>query len=235
MVWRERFGVEYLNSFAYGQSEGVRLSMSRFGEPDPPETSCGPIAQESFEVVILDEEDHILPDGQVGEIAFRPRRPHVMFGGYWRRPDDTAAAWRNLWMHTGDLGKIEEGYLFFVDRKKDYLRSRGENISSFEVERAFLRHPEVAQVAAHPISAGVAEDCLKVTAVLAAGSALTEEALCRWALDHVPYFAVPRYIEFRDELATTPTGKIMKFRLREEGLTTSTWDREAAGIVVRRR
>jgi len=234
-VWRERFGVEYINSFAYGQSEGLRLSMSRYGEPMPPETSCGPIAADAFEVVVLDDGDNVLPDGEVGEIAFRPRKPNVMFEGYWRRPEDTAKAWHNLWMHSGDLGRIEDGYLFFVDRKKDYLRSRGENISSFEVERAFMRHPEVAQVAAHPVSAGIAEDCLKITAVLAPGSALTEEDLCRWALDHVPHFAVPRYIEFREELVTTPTGKIMKFQLREQGLTADTWDREAAGIVVRRR
>lgn len=234
-IWHERFGVEYLNSFAYGQTEGVRLSMSRVGDPMPPENSCGPVASEYYEVVILDDNDHPVPDGMVGEIAFRPRKAHGMFDGYWRRPEETQRLWRNLWMHTGDLGRIEEGILFFVDRKKDYLRSRGENISSFEVERAFLRHPEVAEVAVHPIATGIDEDCLKVTAVLAPGAGLTEEALCRWALDNVPYFAVPRYIEFRPELAKTPTGKIMKFQLRDEGKTPSTWDREAAGITVRRR
>jgi crotonobetaine/carnitine-CoA ligase len=234
-IWHERFGVEYLNSFAYGQSEGVRLSMSRMGEPLPPDDSAGPLASENYEVVILDEGDQILPDGELGEIAFRPRKPHVMFEGYWRRPEETLKVWRNMWMHTGDLGRIEDGCLFFVDRKKDYLRSRGENISSFEVERAFMRHPDVAETAVHSISTGIAEDCLKLTAVLAPQAALTEEELCLWALDHVPYFAVPQYIEFREELVKTPTGKVMKFQLREEGKTQSTWDREAAGIVVRRR
>jgi crotonobetaine/carnitine-CoA ligase len=234
-VWHERFGVEYLNSFAYGQTEGVRLSMSRLGEPTPPETSCGPIASDYYEVVILDDHDLVVPDGGVGEIAFRPRKAHGMFEGYWRRPEETLQVWRNMWMHTGDLGRIEDGCLFFVDRKKDYLRSRGENISSFEVERSFLRHPDLAEVAVHSVSTGIAEDCLKVTAVLAPGAQLTEEELCRWALDHVPYFAVPRYIEFRSELAKTPTGKVMKYQLRDEGQTPSTWDREAAGIVVRRR
>jgi len=234
-TWHSRFGVEFLNSFAYGQSEGVRLAMSRYGEPLPPEGSCGPIASENYEVVVLDEGDVVLPDGEVGEIAFRPRRPHVMFEGYWRRPEDTIRAWRNMWMHTGDLGRIVDGILFFVDRKKDYLRSRGENISSFEIERAFMRHPDVQEVAVHAIAAGIDEDCLKVSAVLKPDAELTEEALCVWALDNVPYFAVPRYIEFRDELAKTPTGKVMKYRLREEGFTPNTWDREAAGIAVRRR
>lgn len=234
-VWQERFGVQYLNSFAYGQTEGVRLSMSRMGDPAPPETSCGPIASEYYEVAILDDQDQVASDGTIGEIAFRPRKAHGMFEGYWRRPDETMRVWRNLWMHTGDLGRIEDGFLFFEDRKKDYLRSRGENISSFEVERAFMRHPDVAEVAVHAIATGIAEDCLKVTAVLAQGAVLTETELCLWALDHVPYFAVPRYIEFRDELIKTPTGKVMKFQLRDEGRTQTTWDREEAGIVVRRR
>lgn len=234
-IWQERFGVEYLNSFAYGQTEGVRLSMSRFGEPTPPETSCGAIATEYYEVAILDDADQVVADGVVGEIAFRPRKAHGMFEGYWRRPEETLRLWRNLWMHTGDLGRIENGCLFFVDRKKDYLRSRGENISSFEIERAFLRHPDLAEVAVHSVSTGIEEDSLKVTAVVAPGAQLTEEDLCRWALDHVPYFAVPRYIEFRSELAKTPTGKVMKYQLRDEGRTPTTWDREAAGIVVRRR
>jgi crotonobetaine/carnitine-CoA ligase len=234
-VWKERFGVEFTGSFAYGQSEAVRLSMHRRDDPQPPEDSCGRIADDSYEVVVLDDEDNVLPEGELGEIAFRPRRPHVMFAGYWNRPDATCAAWRNLWMHTGDYGRIRDGYLYFVDRKKDYLRSRGENISSFEVERAFLAHPALKEVVAHPADGGVTEDCLKITATLNDGHRITEEELCRWALDHVPYFAVPRYIEFRAELPRTPTHKIQKFKLRQEGVTEGTWDREAAGIRARRR
>jgi crotonobetaine/carnitine-CoA ligase len=233
-TWKERFGVQYFNSHAYGQSEGVRLSSGYMGEPTPPDGSCGRIDSKAFDVVIVDDDDNILPEGSVGEIAFRPKRPHVMFEGFWRRPEETVRAWRNLWMHTGDLGRIEGPYLFFVDRKKDYLRSRGENISSFEVERAFMRLEAISEVAAHAISAGIAEDCLKVTAVLREGASLTEEDLCRWAIDHLPYFAVPRYIEFVDELPKTPTGKIQKHLLRSSGLTPTTWDREAAGIAVRR-
>lgn len=234
-IWKERFGVKIVNSFAYGQSEGSRLSMSVESDPTtPPESSCGPIADD-YDVQIVDDEDNALPDGTTGEIVFRPRRPHVMFAGYWRRPDDTTHAWRNLWMHTGDLGKVEGGYLYFVDRKKDYLRSRGENISSFEVESALYRHPDVAEVAVHSAKAGSGEDELKATVVLKDGSALTERDLCLWCLDNVPYFAVPRFIEFRTSLWKTPTGKIMKFQMREEGRTANTWDRVEAGIEVRRR
>jgi crotonobetaine/carnitine-CoA ligase len=233
-IWQKRFGVAFATGFNYGLSEGVRLSMACFDDPPMPEACAGRIAQDSYEVVILDDEDTVLPDGQVGEIAFRPRRPYVMFSGYWRRPEATVAVWRNLWMHTGDIGRIEDGYLFFVDRKKDYLRSRGENISSFEVERAFAEHEAVSEVAAHAAAEGVAEDNLKITVVLKEGASLTEEELCRWALDRVPHFAIPRYIEIRDELPRTPTNKIQKFQLRQEGVTERTWDREAAGIIVRR-
>ncbi|MGM5069131.1 AMP-binding protein [Rhodococcus qingshengii] len=233
-VWKERFGVSYFNSHAYGQSEGVRLSTGYMGEETPPDGSCGRIASDAFDVVILDDDDNVLPEGSLGEIAYRPKKPHVMFDGFWRRPEDTARAWRNLWMHSGDLGRIEGIYLYFVDRKKDYLRSRGENISSFEIERAFMRHDAVSEVAAHAISDGIAEDCLKVTIVLRAGAVMSEEDLCSWAVDNLPYFAVPQFIEFRDELPKTPTGKITKHLLRAEGRTVRTWDRDAAGFVVRR-
>ncbi|MFF2847647.1 AMP-binding protein [Streptomyces sp. NPDC058001] len=234
-IWSDRFGVPFLNNYAYGQTEGVRLSMSRIGDTDTPEDSVGRIDTEAFDVVVLDDDDNTLPDGEIGEIAFRPRLPHVMFDGYWRRPEDTTEAWRNLWMHTGDLGRVVGGFLYFVDRKKDYLRNRGENISSFEVERAILRHPDIVEAAAHPAGNGIAEGTLKITAVLADGSQCTEEALCRWAVDHLPHFAVPRYIEFRDRLPKTPTNKVQKFRLRDEGVTATTWDRELSTIEVRRR
>jgi crotonobetaine/carnitine-CoA ligase len=164
-IWQEKFGVRFVNSFGYGQSEGVYLAFSP--ETDSaPLSSCGRIATQDFDVRIHDEHDAEMPEGQVGEIVFRPHKAHIMFDGYWNRPESTSAVWRNLWMHTGDLGRIEDGYLYFVDRKKDYLRSRGENISSFEVERTYLGHPAIAEVAVHTVDAGVAEDAVKVTVVL---------------------------------------------------------------------
>jgi crotonobetaine/carnitine-CoA ligase len=232
-IWRDRFGVPFLNSNTYGLSEGVRISMARIGE-DIPQDSVGRIDSTAFDVAVLDDRDAVLPDGQVGEIAFRPRLPNIMFEGYWRRPADTVRVWSNLWMHTGDLGRIEKGFLYFTDRKKDYLRSRGENISSFEVESAISTHPDVVEVAAHAVGDGRREDCLKVTLVLTPGSQLTEEALCQWCMDKLPYFAVPRFIEFRDELPRTPTSKVQKFKLRDEGVTPQTWDGEHAGFKVTR-
>jgi crotonobetaine/carnitine-CoA ligase len=232
-IWKTRFGVKVVSSWAYGQTEGVRLSMATPDET-PPERSCGRIADE-FIVKIFDADDCPVPDGETGEIVFQPREANTMFEGYWKRPELTASVWRNLWMHTGDLGRIENGYLYFTDRAKDYLRCRGENVSSFEVERTFMAHPDVAEVAVHAVGQQAAEDEIKATIVLRAGVSLTEHELCLWSIERLPYFAAPRYFEFRSELLKNPTGKVLKYRLRDEGVTASTWDRQACGIEVRRR
>ena len=136
----------------------------------------------------------------------------------------------------GDIGRFdEEGYFYFLDRKKDYLRRRGENISSFEIEKTFQAHPDIMDVAVHAVLSSVGEDDLKVTAVLHEGASLTEHDLCRWSLDRVPYFAVPRYIEFRSDLPRNPTGKVMKYQLRDEGCTPTTWDREKTDFELQKR
>ena len=158
-----------------------------------------------------------------------------MFEGYWRRPEETIRAWRNMWMHTGDLGRIVDGILFFVDRKKDYLRSRGENISSFEVERILMGHGALADVAVHAVPSPLTEDDLKVTATVKEGASLSEEELFRWCVGELPYFALPRYIEFRAELPRSPVGRVLKRDLRTEGVTPATWDAEAAGITYDKR
>ncbi len=143
---------------------------------------------------------------------------------------------RNTWFHTGDLGMFDQdGYFHFVDRKKDSLRRRGENISSYGMETAFLQHAEVVEVAVHSVPSDVTGDDVKVTAVLRHGALLTEEDLCRWSLDRVPYFAVPRYIEFRPALPKNPVGRVIKYQLREDGVTSSTWDREKSAIEILKR
>lgn len=233
-IWQERFGVKLVSSWAYGQTEASRLTMVLPGEI-PPELCAGRVADE-FEMLIVDDQDQPVATGEVGQIIYRPREANVMFEGYWRRPEDTTKVWRNMWMHSGDLGRVDEnGYLYFMDRAKDYLRSRGENVSSFEVERTFMQHPAVKEVAVHAIGAQDAEDDIKVTIVLNEDVPVTEEELCRWSIDQLPHFAVPRYYEFRAELVKNPTGRVLKYRLREEGKTPNTWDRETAGIVVRRK
>lgn len=234
-VWHERFGVDHMNSFGYGQTEASKICNLPWGDPLPPLTSAGKPSID-FEVMIADEEGYPVPTGTPGEICVRPRRPNIMAAGYWRQPEHTVTVWRDLWLHTGDVGKLdEEGYMYFVDRQKDYVRSRGENISSIEIEAVIMGHEEVSEVAFHAVpTPGVSEDDLKITVIRKPGSTLSEEALCRWAIDALPYFAVPRFVEFREELPKTPTGRIQKAKLREDGCTAATWDAHAAGLVVRR-
>jgi crotonobetaine/carnitine-CoA ligase len=233
-IWKERFGVQLAGTNAFGLTECCLTTHLPLDQPAPPGSSGR--RNDDFDVRIFDDEDNELPPGTAGEIVVRPRRPDVMFSGYWRRPEATAALMRNLWFHTGDIGKFdEEGYFYFVDRKKDYLRRRGENISSFEMETAFLAHPDLSEVAVHAVLSDVTEDDVKVTAVLRPGSTLTEQELCEWSIERLPYFAIPRYIEFRTELPKNPVGRVMKYVLRDEGATEQTWDREKSDLVVEKR
>ncbi|MCU0270628.1 MAG: AMP-binding protein, partial [Acidimicrobiales bacterium] len=227
-AFRDRWGVATFSA-GYGVTEASLLSSLPAGEVNPP-NAAGRANGVEFDVRIFDDDDVEVPPGEVGEIVCRPRQPHVMFEGYWGRPEATMAVSRNWWFHTGDFGRIDaEGYLYFVDRKKDYLRRRGENISSFEMEKTFLGHEAIADVAVHSVCSELAEDDVKVTAVLVPGATLTEEELCRWSIERVPYFAVPRYIEFRPDLPRNPVGRVLKYELRDEGVTPTTWDAEQAG------
>ena len=233
-IWRERFGCATFSG-GYGLTEASLISMLPAGEPNRP-GAAGKPNQHEFDVALVDDDDNPVPVGTNGEIVCRPRRPNVMFTGYWRRPEDTLAVLSNLWFHTGDLGRLDEdGFLYFVDRKKDYLRRRGENVSSFELERIFHGHEAIQDIAVHSVPSEVGEDEVKVTAVLVDGATITEEDLCRWAIEYVPYFAVPRYVEFRADLPRNPVGRVLKYQLRDEGVTPTTWDREVAGLRFERR
>jgi crotonobetaine/carnitine-CoA ligase len=233
-TWRERFGVGWAGANVFGLTECCLTTHLPRGEADRPGSSGR--RNSDFDVRIFDDNDRELDAGQVGEIVVRPLKPHVMFEGYWNRPDATAALMRNLWFHTGDLGMFDEdGFFHFKDRKKDYLRRRGENISSFEMESAFQLHPDINDVAVHSVFSDLTEDDVKVTAVLREGAELTEQDLCIWSFDHLPYFAIPRYIEFRSELPKNPVGRVLKYVLRDEGRTEGTWDREKAGIEMPKR
>jgi crotonobetaine/carnitine-CoA ligase len=232
-IWRERFGAKLVGGNGYGLTEACVITSLAAGEYAAPGSSGKRIPD--FDVRIFDELDREMPTGTPGEIVVRPLRPDVMFQGYWRRPEDTHKLMRNMWFHTGDIGKFdEEGFFYFVDRKKDYLRRRGENISSFEMEAAFAVHPDLAEVAVHAVASDKGEDDVKVTAILRDGSTLTAEALFQWATDAVPYYALPRYIEFRETLPKNPQGRVLKYELRAEGKTPLTWDLETTDIKVRK-
>jgi carnitine-CoA ligase len=193
-----------------------------------PDGCCGRL-NDTFDVRIVDEQDEELPPNTVGEIVARPKRPHVMFSGYWNNPEATMKISRNLWHHMGDNGRVDEhGNFFFVDRSKDVIRRRGENISSFELETTFCQHPDIAEAAIHAVPSEVLEDDVKATVVLRLGASLKESDLLDWARPRMPKFALPRYIEFREELPKNASGRVLKFQLREQGVTPRTWDFERA-------
>lgn len=233
-IWNERFGCKTFSA-GYGLTEASLISMLPAGEANKP-GAAGKRNTVDFDVRLVDDDDVEVPVGEIGEIVCRPTGPNLMFAGYWRRPEATLGVFGNLWFHTGDLARLDDdGFLYFVDRKKDYLRRRGENISSFELERTFVAHEAVKDVAVHAVPSEQGEDDVKVTAVLQEGAQLAEEDLCRWAVERVPYFALPRYIEFRDDLPRNPVGRVLKYQLRDEGVTDMTWDRDAAGFEFERR
>jgi carnitine-CoA ligase len=233
-IWRERFGARQVGGNGYGLTEACVVTSLPAGEYAAPGSSGKRIPD--FDVRIVDDMDRELPANVPGEIIVRPLRPDIMFQGYWRRPEETLRLMRNLWFHTGDIGKFdEEGFFYFIDRKKDYLRRRGENISSFEMESAFAQHPDMAEVAVHAVPAVNGEDDVKVTAVRQPQSQLTAEALFRWSMGRVPYYALPRYIEFREYLPKNPQGRVLKYELRQQGKTPTTWDLEETDIKIEKR
>ncbi|MCU1388588.1 MAG: AMP-dependent synthetase and ligase [Ilumatobacteraceae bacterium] len=233
-ILKSRFGVNTFSG-AYGVTEASLISWQPAGGHNKP-NAAGVINDEYFDVRIFDDDDNELGRNTDGEIVIRPKRPHVMFEGYWGRPDATVETSRNWWYHTGDIGRIDDDdFLYFVDRKADYLRRRGENISSYEVERILMSHGQLADAAVHAVPSALTEDDLKVTATRIDGSTLTEEELYLWCVDQLPYFAMPRYVEFRDELPRSPVGRVLKRELRAEGATVNTWDAEVSGIVIEKR
>ena len=198
IAYRDDDGQEHAR-WLFRHLNGRPVHAASSDESAPPGSSGR--ANEDFDVRIFDDNDNELPPNTPGEIVIRPRRPHIMFEGYWNRPADTLKIMRNMWLHSGDIGKFDEnGYFYFVDRMKDYLRRRGENISSFEVETGLRAHPDIADVAVHAVFSESGEDDVKATIVLKDGAGITEEDICVWAIDRLPYFTIPRYFEFRSDL-----------------------------------
>jgi crotonobetaine/carnitine-CoA ligase len=184
--------------------------------------------REGYECRVVDEHDMEVPPGQLGELVVRAEEPWRLNSGYFNMPEKTAEAWRNGWFHTGDgFTRDADGWFYFVDRTKDAIRRRGENISSMEVEAAVNDHPAVLESAAVAVASEWGEDEVKVVVVRQPGAELTHEELAQFLLETMPRFMVPRFIEFVAELPKTPTEKVRKVQLREVGVNENTWDRSA--------
>lgn len=229
-AFQRRFGVRLVEVF--GSTE---LGIATHNTIDDATVgSCGRAAP-YYEVELHDEHDRPVPVGQEGEFVVRPKEPGVMFREYFGMPEVTLAAFRNLWFHTGDRGRQDaEGRFSFVDRMKDAIRRRGENISSWEVEKVLASHDAVAEVAVIGVPDEVSEEEVMAVVVRKEGADLTAEQLLDFCVPRLAHFAVPRYVRFVDELPKTPSQRIEKYRLREQGLTPDTWDRTVAGYEVRR-
>jgi len=232
-IWREfekRFGLTIVEG--YGTTEDSIPLTNPLNA-----IKVGSIGKEVdfAQVSVVDPEDKELGPNDIGEIVIRPRLPYSTMLGYYKMPEVTLERARNLWWHTGDLGsRDEEGYFYFVDRAKDCIRRRGENISSFELEKAVNSHPAVLETAAIGVPSDIGEEDVKICVVLKPGQSVKPEELIAYCEDRVAYFMIPRYVEFFDSFPKTPTERIRKFLLKKEWLTVGTWDREQSGYKLKR-
>ncbi len=233
-AFEQRFGVQLTEG--YGLTEtGVCTVM----DPTQPVRlgSCGR-ANPGYEVTIVEPgTDRPLPPDTPGEIVVDMKVPNIVMRAYYGMPEKTAEDFRNLKLHTGDLGRMDaDGYVYFMDRVKDYIRRRGENVSSMEVERQIAAHPGVGECSVIGVKAdeGASSEDEIMVVLVAEGAAPDPVELTHWMAERMPYFMVPRYIRVVDALPKTPTERVRKTELREQGITPDTWDREAAGVTVQR-
>ncbi|MEE2776995.1 MAG: AMP-binding protein [Acidobacteriota bacterium] len=229
----ERFGVAVHTVFNMTEINSPVTSSSRSVDGET-YRSCGR-PRPGVEVRIVDEHDIEVPPDTPGEMMVRAE-PWALNAGYWGMPEKTAEAWRNGWFHTGDtFTRDEDGNLYFVDRAKDYIRRRGENISSFEVETTVNGHPDVLEAAAVAVPSPEGEDEVKVAVVMIEGKLLDPESIIEYLIPRMPRFAIPRYIEEIAELPKTQaTQRIQKAEIRATGIGEHTWDRIAAGVELPR-
>lgn len=226
----ERFGVDVITM--YNMTETSTPIVSELNTPI--RGTCGRL-RPSCEARIVDENDIELSDGEVGELVVRTALPWTLYSAYHNDPEATARAWRNGWMHTGDAMKRDaEGNFFFVDRLKDYIRRRGENISSFEVEKEILAHPAIRDAAVVAVRSEYSEDEVLAVLTLVTGASIDLPQLVSFLRERLAHFMVPRYFRILDQLPMTPTNRVEKYVLRAQGITADTWDREAAGLILKR-
>ncbi|HVW42443.1 MAG TPA: AMP-binding protein [Amycolatopsis sp.] len=227
--FERRFGL--LPTSGYGSTEvGYPIRTTDPGVRDP--TTCGKV-RAGYAARIVDAFDQEVPVGEVGELIVRSDRPWALCSGYKDMAEATVELYRNGWLHTGDaFRRDEDGYYYFVDRMKDVIRRRGENISSVEVESEVLTHPAVAKVAAYGVPDPHSQEEVMVAVEPKPGALVEPRQLAEFLIERLPHYMVPRYIVIHEKLPLTATERVRKPELRDEGVTANTWDREAEGIVL---
>ncbi len=234
--FEQRFGIRLLTS-GMGQSECLLTLNQMHSDVEVPVYALG-FPPPDADVRLFDDDGQEVTDGEAGEICVHPLAPHILFNGYFDDPETTANSYRDGWFLTGDMARKdpETGAFFFVDRKKDAVRFAGRNISTMEVESVVLRHPDVREVAAFgiPCPELESEDELMLSIVRKDGASLDAETLCAFINANAPHYFVPRYIDFVAQLPYTPTNKVQKFQLREQGVRESTWDLRQSDYVVQK-
>ena len=225
--YKERFGIEAFVE-VFGLTETCMPILTPYGV-DRPAGAAGLLNKEWFDIRLVDSEtDEEVEVGEVGELIVRAVYPWTSCQGYFAMPDKTAETFRNLWFHTGDgLKRDEDGWYYFVDRLKDALRRRGENISSYEVEQALVSHPSIEEIAAVGVPADqeAGEDEVMIFIVPEEGKEVIPQEVWEYSETQLPDFAIPRYIQVLSELPKTPSEKVRKIELREMGVGPETSDR----------
>jgi carnitine-CoA ligase len=229
IAFGKRYGITVRTLFNMSE-----VSCPLVAEPNPVvAATCGK-PRTGVEARLVDDHDCEVAQGRIGELIIRTDTPWAMNHGYNKSPEATALAWRNGWFHTGDAFRIDkDGNYFFVDRFKDAIRRRGENISSFEVELEVAAHPAIREAAAVSVPSEHGEDEVLVAVSLAEGQTLDPVDLIGFLKPRMAHFMVPRYVRILADLPKTPTNKIEKYLLRKDGVTPDTFDRDAAGIVIK--
>lgn len=223
-AFRERTGVLLLEGYGSTETNFVIATAA-----DSPRRGVMGWLRPGFEARVVDDADNALPAGEAGELVLRASEPFAFAAGYFGKPEKTVQAWRNLWFHTGDrVVREADGAFRFVDRIKDAIRRRGENISSWEVEQVLMAHAAVASVAVYPVRSELAEDEVMAAVVLREGASATPAQLAAFCTGRLPRFAIPRYIDLLAELPRTENGKVQKYKLRERGIPPGCWDRSTA-------
>ena len=232
-IWDEferRFTVKIVE--LYSQTEGGFMINTDARAEDKVGSMGKPGA--TFDMKVVDDNDRELPAGEVGELIYKPAGG-ASLTEYYKNPQATAEKTRGGWIRSGDLAyKDEDGYFFFVDRKSDFMRRRGENISSFEVEKIINSHPNVLESAAYAIPSELGEDDVMIAIVLQPGAQPAPEEIMQHCEAHMAYFTIPRYVRIVEAFPKTGTERTMKYQLKADGVTPDTWDREAAGYTIKR-